>query len=116
MMQQLQQQGVSVLNFVLYRRQCPESSVQYFPHMLAKFKADQTVMVLMSSEASWHYWQQLCQQATTRVQWIYVVLGERLYHVLQAATAAQAKSAIIQLNSLSATEMVQRIKDWQGRV
>ena len=27
MMQQLQQQGISVLNFVLYRRQCPELSV-----------------------------------------------------------------------------------------
>lgn len=34
MMQQLQQQGVSVLNFVLYRRQCPELSVLKIPTIL----------------------------------------------------------------------------------
>jgi uroporphyrinogen-III synthase len=34
MMQQLQQQGVEILNFVLYRRQCPIQSVTLFPKIL----------------------------------------------------------------------------------
>jgi len=57
MMQQLQQQGVEILNFVLYRRQCPEQSFIKFPEIVKKISLNQSVAVLISSEASWNYWQ-----------------------------------------------------------
>ncbi|MGL5405106.1 MAG: uroporphyrinogen-III synthase, partial [Acinetobacter sp.] len=41
MMQQLQQQGVEILNFVLYRRQCPIQSVTLFPEILKKILPSQ---------------------------------------------------------------------------
>ena len=71
MMQQLQQQGVEILNYVLYRRQCPIQSVTLFPKILKKIMPSQPVMVLISSEASWNYWQQLCGQDLIQAQWVY---------------------------------------------
>ena len=32
MMETLQQQGIQILNFVLYHRQCPEASYSTFKH------------------------------------------------------------------------------------
>lgn len=115
MMQQLQQQGVSLLNFVLYRRQCPENSVVHFPKIIAKLKDRQSVVVLISSEASWNYWQQLCHSSATQVEWIYMVLGSRLAHLVQATSSA-ATNNIIQLDSLSAVEIIQRMCAWQGNL
>ena len=117
MMQQLQQQGINVLNFVLYRRQCPEISLSKFPEILNKITEYQKVAVLISSEASWKYWQQLCRNHPRSIQWIYLVLGERLVNVLQDAHDPVVPPInIIRLENLSASEMIQRIHDWQGNI
>lgn len=117
MMQQLQQQGVEILNYVLYRRQCPIQSVTVFPKILKKIMPSQPVMVLISSEASWNYWQQLCGQDLIQAQWVYLVLGERLVKIMEnAATQAGGAFNIIPLENLSASGMIQRINDWQGNL
>ena len=117
MMQQLQQQGVEILNFVLYRRQCPIQSVTLFPKILKKIMPSQPVMVLISSEASWNNWQQLCGQNNIDAQWVYLALGERLAQLLKnARLQTHQEINIIQLDNLSTSEIIQRIGAWQGRI
>lgn len=117
MMQQLQQQGVEILNFVLYRRQCPIQSVTLFSEILKKIMPSQSVMVLISSEASWNNWQQLCGQNNIDAQWIYLALGERLTQLLKnARLQTHQEINIIQLDNLSISEIIQRIGAWQGRI
>ncbi|MCH7335377.1 uroporphyrinogen-III synthase [Acinetobacter sp. NIPH 2699] len=117
MMQQLQQRGVSILNFVLYRRQCPEQSLTDFLDILKKLKPHQPVAVMISSEASWHNWLQLCAQYPSDVQWIYLTLGERLTKILMDSQVQVGGAInIIQLENLSASEIIQRMSDWQGMV
>ena len=117
MMQQLQQRGISILNFVLYHRQCPEISLKRFPDILSRIQPDQPTIVLISSEASWNYWQQLCGQNLIQTQWVYLVLGERLVKILEnTATQTDRTFNIIPLENLSASGMIQRINDWQGNL
>ncbi|USA52918.1 uroporphyrinogen-III synthase [Acinetobacter sp. C32I] len=117
MMQQLQQQGVEILNFVLYHRQCPEQSLIAFPEIVKKISLNQPVAVLISSEASWNYWQQLCNQCPCKAEWVYLVLGTRLAQLLQTAQSqAMQGFNIIQLENLSASEIIQRMSDWKGHV
>lgn len=117
MMQQLQQQGVEILNFVLYRRQCPEQSFTKFPEIVKKISLNQSVAVLISSEASWNYWQQLCGQHPCEAAWVYLVLGSRLAQILGQVRDQTAQGFnIIQLENLSASEIIQRMSDWQGHV
>ncbi|ENX16856.1 hypothetical protein F895_01314 [Acinetobacter sp. CIP 64.2] len=117
MMQQLQQRGVEILNFVLYHRQCPKQSVAVFPEIVKKISLNQPVAVLISSEASWNYWQQLCTQHQLTAQWIYLVLGARLDQLVRCSQPATTESFnIIQLENLSASEIIQRMSDWQGHV
>ncbi|WP_278395053.1 uroporphyrinogen-III synthase [Acinetobacter venetianus] len=117
MMQQLQQQGVSVLNFVLYRRQCPELSVLKILTILKNIESHQQVAVLISSEASWNNWQQLTSQNQVEAEWIYLTLGERLTQLLTHSQALLNQvSNIIQLEKLSASEIIHRMRCWQGKV
>ena len=114
---QLQQQGISILNFVLYHRQCPEISVRRFPDILPEIQPYQPTMVLISSEASWNYWQQLCGQNPVQAQWVYLVLGERVVKILENTATRTGKTFnIIPLENLSASGMIQRINDWQGNL
>lgn len=117
MMQQLQQQGVKIANFVLYHRQCPQQSVFEFPRLLEKMELDQPVAVLISSEASWKNWLQLCAQNPCKQKWVYLVLGERLTAILNQAQHSLGNTInIIQLENLSASEIIQRMSDWRGAV
>lgn len=117
MMQQLQQQGVSILNFVLYRRQCPEGSKTGFLNIVQKLDPNQPTAVLISSEASWQNWLQLCGQSSSDVQWIYLALGERLTKILTDSQVQLGDAInIIQLENLTASEIIQRMRDWQGKV
>lgn len=117
MMQQLQQQGVEILNFVLYHRQCPTQSFIAFPEIVKKIGLNQPVAVLISSEASWNHWQQLCSQHACAADWIYLVLGARLVQVLERAQRQMGQGFnIIQLENLSASEIIHRMSDWQGHV
>ncbi|QER40810.1 uroporphyrinogen-III synthase [Acinetobacter suaedae] len=117
MMQQLQQKGVTIANFVLYRRQCPQESFIKFPQLLERMKSDQPVAVLISSEASWQNWLQLCAQNPCKRTWIYLVLGERLMTILnQTQHDLEGAINIIQLENLSASEIIQRMSNWRGVV
>ena len=117
MMQQLQRQGVEILNFILYRRQCPQDSIVRFPQILEKLKNKSSVAVLISSEASWNHWQQLCHSYNppSSITWFYFVLGERLTQILNNRSKEIHQTvSIIQLEHLSASEIIQHLSDGQG--
>lgn len=85
MMQQCKQQGFEILNMLLYQRHCPDNALQQFQHLLQQHLLNpQPYVVCISSEASWHNWCQLCEQHVAFLeQGHYLVLGERLYQILQ---------------------------------
>ena len=85
MMQQCQQQNIDVVNMLLYQRSFPESSKQQFLTLLAEMQhAPQPFVMNISSEASWHYWLSLCASHLDILQHgHYLVLGRRLYQILQ---------------------------------
>lgn len=85
MMQQCQQSGIEVINMVLYTRHCPVEAVQQFQQLRQQLQTEpQPYVMCISSEASWRYWCQLCQQDMCMLQQgHYLVLGTRLYNVLQ---------------------------------
>lgn len=117
MMQQLQHQGVEILNFVLYSRQCPKQSAIIFPEILKKISLNHPVAVLISSEASWNNWQQLRAQSEVDSECVYLVLGGRLAQILKNAQMQTSKVInIIQLDNLSVSEIIQRVDAWQGKV
>lgn len=84
MMQHCQQQGLEVLNMLLYRRQCPAEAQAFFAALKQQLQQQpQRYVVCISSEASWKYWCQLCEQDLWLLQQAhYLVLGARLQHIL----------------------------------
>lgn len=89
MMETLQQQGIQVLNFVLYQRQCPKQTIQNFEQLVVQLQ-QQHYSVLISSEASWLNWLALIQDRTTLLEHgHFMVLGDRLYQLLLNAQSAQ---------------------------
>ena len=94
MMQQLQQRGISILNFVLYHRQCPEISVKGVSRYLIKNSTDQPLMVLISSERKAGITgNSFDGQNLFRHNGFYLVLGERLVKIMENA-ATQAGQGI----------------------
>ncbi|OTG67219.1 uroporphyrinogen-III synthase [Acinetobacter silvestris] len=85
MMQHCLDHHIQVLNFLLYERHCPASSAVKFSQLITSFSENpQTYWMCVSSEASWKNWLSLCQEHTSLLQNChYLVLGERLYQVLQ---------------------------------
>lgn len=85
MMQQCQQRGLDVMNMVLYQRHCPVEAVRQFAQLQQQLQVDpQPYVICISSEASWQHWSQLCGQDLLMLQQgHYLVLGSRLYNVLQ---------------------------------
>ncbi|RYL25378.1 MULTISPECIES: uroporphyrinogen-III synthase [Acinetobacter] len=85
MMQQCQARQLEVLNFILYERHLPATSLAQYRTMLLKLdQMHQPYVVCISSEASWLNWLQLNQENLKLVdQCHYLVLGERLYQILQ---------------------------------
>ncbi|MEB3754460.1 uroporphyrinogen-III synthase [Acinetobacter sp. MD2(2019)] len=84
MMQQLQQQGIQLLNFVLYTRHCPDKTAVMFQQQLPYLQhSKKKIYVCISSEASWLNWQALCQNAPELLKKChYLALGERLYRLI----------------------------------
>ncbi|SPL71890.1 uroporphyrinogen-III synthase [Acinetobacter stercoris] len=85
MMQSLLDQGIQVFNFLLYERHCPEQSKLQFSELKHEIlNTEDTVVMCISSEASWRNWLNLCQNQIEILQkCYYLVLGERLYQILQ---------------------------------
>lgn len=113
MMQQLQQAGVFVLNFVLYRRSCPHQTIRLFQQSLPQLQQHDLCYVCISSEASWLNWLNLCQnQQDVLSKSHYLVLGTRLSEVVKH-TAQQLGYGLKQvvLNNLSPQHIQQRIME-----
>jgi uroporphyrinogen-III synthase len=82
MMQQLQEVGHHIENVLLYTRHCPEDAAEILKRHLLQLQQSSHTIVLMSSEASWHHWQQLKQAHAAFPIDEYWVLGERVANVL----------------------------------
>ncbi len=79
MMQHLQQQGMQILNFVLYKRCCPTRTIEQISTLQLTLQQD-LIQILITSEASWRNWLTLNIHLN---QVEYLVLGDRLYRILE---------------------------------
>ncbi|MEQ1107736.1 uroporphyrinogen-III synthase [Acinetobacter seifertii] len=112
MMDTLQQQGIQILNFVLYHRQCPEVSYSTFKHLTQNSNYNlEKWLVLITSEASWKYWLELCLNNNVQPDCVYLVLGPRLFQLVKKyRDQQQAHFHIIQLENLSPSGMIHHIQ------
>ncbi|MFI8010214.1 uroporphyrinogen-III synthase [Acinetobacter sp. ABJ_C4_1] len=112
MMDTLQQQGIQILNFVLYHRQCPEVSYSTFKHLTQNSNYNlEKWLVLITSEASWKYWLELCLKNNVQPDCVYLVLGPRLFQLVKKyRDQQQAHFHIIQLENLSPSGMIHHIQ------
>ncbi|WP_343598363.1 uroporphyrinogen-III synthase [Acinetobacter sp.] len=103
MMQQLQQQGIKILNFILYVRQCPQATQQQFQQKIPDLiGTEKKIYVCMSSEASWLNWQKLCHNSPDiLMKCDYLALGERLYHLILNTISPHGQYQVTQLTSLA---------------
>ncbi|MEB3766807.1 uroporphyrinogen-III synthase [Acinetobacter sp. MD2] len=116
MMDALQQRGIEILNFILYRRYLPENAPvifkqqhDFFMHCMPK------IYVCISSEASWRNWQQLCHNSRQLLcQCHYIVLGERLYHLIANAVEWQKEGQIVALAKLTPENVGQYLLAQEG--
>ena len=112
MMQQLIDQGVRLLNFILYDRQCPDAAAQQMlsiaDHVIQE---KQPVWVIISSEASWLNWLSLIKSHATLFQYChYLVLGARLEQILTIyQNQHQLSFNMIRLENLKASTIVQHL-------
>lgn len=86
MMQQCQQRGIQLFNFVLYERYCPSDSIDQIPQLIKTLQHfTLPYFVCISSEASWKNWLQLFSNHPNVIQSChYVALGERLTALLNS--------------------------------
>lgn len=117
MMAQLKQQGMHVLNFILYERRCPLRTQQQASSLIKQL-AQHTYMMVVSSEASWVNWLKLMHQHCEIIdRGHYLVLGERLYQVVSDYKKNQAACFnITQLSDLKADSILQQIAMVQGKI
>ncbi|WP_338560224.1 uroporphyrinogen-III synthase [Acinetobacter sp. KS-LM10] len=120
MMQELQSKDISILNFVLYERYCPEQTIQKFPeisaYLIEKERLKQVpYWVCISSEASWKNWLMLCRHAPELLSKChYLVLGERLYQLLVHDKAKLKQDyAVSQLVDLNPQTILKSIHHWR---
>lgn len=84
MMDTLLARGNSVLNFVLYQRQCPERSAALLQQYLPKLQSADRYALLISSEASWNNWLKLTAADGNVLDHAHVlVLGERVKSLIE---------------------------------
>ena len=116
MMEQLKQQGVNVLNMVLYKRHCPAATQQNFPQILAILKQQKQYLMVISSEASWINWLHLMLgQSHLISHGYYWVLGERLYQLLlEYRKKHHLCFNIARLTDLKTDSILQKIAVVQG--
>lgn len=120
MMQELQSKDISILNFVLYERYCPEQTIQRFPEISAYLIENERLKqvpywVCISSEASWKNWLMLCRHAPELLSKChYLVLGERLYQLLVHDKAKLKQDyAVSQLVDLNPQTILKSIHHWR---
>lgn len=114
MMQQCREKQFEVLNFVLYERFSPKNTAQIFTSFVAQFaQFELPYWICISSEASWKNWLTLSQAHLTILQsGHYLVLGERLYHVLKdAQETLNIHLEITRIDHLDPDVILQTIED-----
>ena len=118
MMQQCQARQIQVLNFVLYERHCPEQTPQLFSDFLDQVDQPKPYWNCISSEASWRNWLALTQTHTSIVNDChYLVLGERLYQLLQHdKNVTQKCFNITQVQDLEPNTILQSIMQLQRKL
>ncbi len=106
MLEQLQQRGVRLLNFLLYQRQCPTQAATQLKSIWRQLPQNAEVYVLISSEASWHNWLRIQTDSTRVYMLCYLVLGQRLAKLIQCYAAQQHRTIqMTVLNTLQAPEI-----------
>lgn len=112
MMETLQQQGISVLNFILYQRHCPAQTIQNFDQVVVQLQQHQHYSVLISSEASWLNWLELMRaDMGLLARGHFMVLGERLYQLLLNTQRQQHLSFhLYQLSDLNTVTILQCLR------
>lgn len=116
MMDQLKQQGMRILNFVLYERRCPVFTQQYLANIFSLLEKQKQYAMVVSSEAGWLNWIQLMQhQKHLIAKGHYLVLGERLYQVVSNYKKNQATCFnITRLTDLKTDSILQKLVVVQG--
>lgn len=116
MMDQLKQQGMRILNFVLYERSCPVFTQCKLANILSLLEKQAQYAMVVSSEASWLNWIQLMQdQKQLIAKGHYLVLGERLYQVVSNYKKNQATCFnITRLPDLKTDSILQKLVVVQG--
>lgn len=109
MMDHLRASRIKVLNFILYRRQCPEGTAAILAKSITQLEAQQHFAVLVTSEASWLNWLALMQQyAHFMDQACYLVLGPRLAAILgEYQQQHQTQFQFVQIDDLDAKTILQ---------
>lgn len=119
MMQQCQQRGIEILNFVLYERYCPSTSIELIPQIIATFAQQKPpYVVCISSEASWKNWLDLFLGHPNIIQAChYLVLGERLYQLLNhEKTRLKLNFKVSCLNQLKPDVVLQKLEQLKREV
>ena len=109
MLAHLQQRGVNILNFQLYTRACPAQAASQWLHIQQQLSQQpaQCYFVLMSSEASWLNWLSLHQSALSVCKMHYVVLGQRVAHLMRDyATQQGCLIQLVVVQHLDAAEIL----------
>ena len=121
MMQQCLKQQMNVLNFVLYKRALPVSSRHVFQKITDDFSTQTNYRsqywVCISSEASWNNWKELCLQCPEFInQMHYLVLGQRLYEILQSDRKKQHFCfKITQVEYLNPKDILRAITEFERK-
>ncbi|CAB1207909.1 uroporphyrinogen-III synthase [Acinetobacter bouvetii] len=116
MMEQLKQQGMQILNFILYERRCPLFTLQKRPEISVLLEKQSQYAMVVSSEASWLNWLELMQAYPHIIaKGDYFVLGERLYQVVSDYKKNHATCFnITRLSDLKTDSILQQIAAVQG--
>lgn len=116
MMDTLSTQGVEVLNFVLYRRDCPVSTAQTLQAHLDVIREALPCVLLISSEASWNNWLRLAQHYSLEQTAMYCfVLAARVTRLVkQSCHEHQLGYQVIQLEDLKQDTILKQLHAVQG--
>ena len=118
MMESLRQNGMDVLNFILYERQLPEESQVQSQQLIAMIQDKKSYIALITSEASWLNWLDVLKTHSDLIdQGQYWVLGDRLFNILNFYKKQQNLDySIVKLMNLKIESILLHIDEIQGRL
>ena len=118
MMEYFRQQGMDVLNFILYERYLPQPTINIFEQFTLKLTQEQHYIILISSEASWLNWLSLTKSDDVLLnKGQYLVLGDRLFCLLDNYKKRHDLHFKVQtLTNLKPESILLYINDIQGKL